>query len=46
MGAARRHNAKAGSEFMLIIAERINATRKRIGQAFAARDAAFIQAEA
>ena len=31
---------------MLIIAERINATRKRIGQAFAARDAAFIQEEA
>lgn len=31
---------------MLIIAERINATRKRIAEAFAARDAAFIQKEA
>jgi len=31
---------------MLVIAERINATRKRIGQAFAARDAALIQEEA
>jgi len=31
---------------MLIIAERINATRKRIGAAFAARDAAAIQDEA
>jgi 5-methyltetrahydrofolate--homocysteine methyltransferase len=31
---------------MLIIAERINATRKRIGAAFAARDAALIQNEA
>ena len=31
---------------MLIIAERINATRKRIGAAFAARDAAPIQDEA
>ena len=31
---------------MLIIAERINATRKRVGAAFAARDAAFIQDEA
>jgi 5-methyltetrahydrofolate--homocysteine methyltransferase len=31
---------------MLIIAERINATRKRIGAAFAARDAAMIQQEA
>jgi 5-methyltetrahydrofolate--homocysteine methyltransferase len=31
---------------MIIIAERINATRKRIGAAFAARDAAFIQDEA
>jgi len=31
---------------MLIIAERINATRKRVGAAFAARDAALIQEEA
>lgn len=31
---------------MLIIAERINATRKRIGEAFARRDTAFIQDEA
>jgi cobalamin-dependent methionine synthase I len=31
---------------MLIVAERINATRKRIGAAFAARDAALIQQEA
>ena len=31
---------------MLIIAERINATRKRVAEAFAARDAAFIQEEA
>jgi cobalamin-dependent methionine synthase I len=31
---------------MLIIAERINATRKRVGAAFVARDAAFIQNEA
>ena len=31
---------------MLIIAERINATRKRVGAAFAARDAAVIQDEA
>jgi 5-methyltetrahydrofolate--homocysteine methyltransferase len=31
---------------MLIIAERINATRKRIGQAFAARDAALVEGEA
>jgi 5-methyltetrahydrofolate--homocysteine methyltransferase len=31
---------------MLIIAERINATRKRIGEAFASRDAVFIQEEA
>jgi 5-methyltetrahydrofolate--homocysteine methyltransferase len=31
---------------MLIIAERINATRKRIGAAFAAKDASFIQDEA
>jgi len=31
---------------MLIIAERINATRKRIGSAFAARDAALLQDEA
>ena len=31
---------------MLIVAERINATRKRIGAAFAAKDAAVIQDEA
>ena len=31
---------------MLIIAERINATRKPVAEAFAARDAAFIQQEA
>ncbi|MBE3098346.1 MAG: dihydropteroate synthase [Planctomycetes bacterium] len=31
---------------MLIIAERINATRKRLAEAFAARDAAFLQDEA
>ena len=31
---------------MLIIAERINATRKRIGDALAVRDAAFLQDEA
>jgi 5-methyltetrahydrofolate--homocysteine methyltransferase len=31
---------------MLIIAERINATRRRIGAAFAARDAVFLQDEA
>jgi cobalamin-dependent methionine synthase I len=31
---------------MLIIAERINATRKRVGAAFAARDAALLQQEA
>lgn len=31
---------------MLIIGERINATRKRVGEAFAARDAALIQEEA
>ena len=31
---------------MLVIGERINATRKRIGAAFAARDAALIQEEA
>jgi 5-methyltetrahydrofolate--homocysteine methyltransferase len=31
---------------MIIIAERVNATRKRIGAAFAAKDAAFIQDEA
>jgi len=31
---------------MLIVAERINATRKRIGEALAAKDSAFIQNEA
>jgi len=31
---------------MLIIAERINATRKRVREALAARDAAFLQQEA